>query len=73
MSDKLSIGIDRLEPTTDEGQLALGRVHGTTSPVTCNCVRGGVPMYVARVEDRYIVKRMPALPLRPQSHLGGVI
>ena len=40
-------------------QRALELVYGSSERPRCMCVQGGVPMYIARHGNDYIVKRMP--------------
>ncbi|KWK68782.1 MULTISPECIES: DUF1173 domain-containing protein [Burkholderia] len=40
-------------------QGALARVHRSKIRPLCLCVRPGIPMYVAKVEGHYLIKRMP--------------
>jgi hypothetical protein len=47
---------------TDEDaslQAALARVHHTNARPLCLCSHPGVPMYVARIDGHYHIKRMP--------------
>ncbi|RQQ88692.1 DUF1173 domain-containing protein [Burkholderia stagnalis] len=40
-------------------QGALARVHRSKIRPLCLCVRPGIPMYVAKVEGHFLIKRMP--------------
>lgn len=40
-------------------QAALGRIHHTKVRPLCLCVRPGIPMYVAKSNGHYLIKRMP--------------
>jgi Protein of unknown function (DUF1173) len=40
-------------------QAALGRIHHTKIRPLCLCVRPGIPMYVAKSNGHYLIKRMP--------------
>ena len=81
MTKHLTIGANQIDPNTDVGQQALEQVHGLKAPVLCRCTSAGVPMYVARLEERYIVKRMPGTGIdhapdcsafEPPEHLSGL-
>lgn len=81
MTKLLTIGPNQIDPDTDVGQQALEQVHGLKAPVLCRCTSAGVPMYVARLEERYIVKRMPGTGIdhapdcsafEPPEHLSGL-
>ena len=48
-----------VDPATAQGQDRLGEAYTTHERPTCCCTRDGVPMYLARVGARFIVKRMP--------------
>lgn len=62
IGDRQVFDIDGIQVSADstpdaQHVLADARAH-RVRPV-CLCVAGGVPMYIARVGDRFIVKRMP--------------
>src|SRR5690242_11502323 len=40
-------------------QAALGRIHHTKIRPLCLCTRPGIPMYVAKANGHYLIKRMP--------------
>lgn len=44
------------DPTLNE---ALASVYGTASRPLCLCREGGIEMYIAKVNNKYILKRMP--------------
>jgi hypothetical protein len=44
---------------TTQAQQVLADAHTHRVRPLCLCAAGGVPMYIARVGDRFIVKRMP--------------
>ncbi|MGV1009109.1 MAG: DUF1173 family protein [Dermatophilaceae bacterium] len=48
-----------VDPATAQGQDLLGEAYTTMQRPLCCCTRDGVPMYVARVGARFVVKRMP--------------
>ena len=68
-----------------DAQRVLAEAHSHRGRPTCLCVDGGVPTYIARVGDRFIVKRMPGtgmvhatacpsyLPPEALSGLGQVL
>ena len=47
------------QPDTDLGQSLLDEAYGKHERPQCPCTPQGVPMYIAKVGVRYIVKRMP--------------
>ncbi len=47
------------QPDTDLGQSLLDKAYGKHERPQCPCTPQGVPMYIAKVGVRYIVKRMP--------------
>lgn len=52
-------GVHVSAAATTKAQQVLVDAHTHRVRPMCLCVDGGVPMYVARVGDRFIVKRMP--------------
>lgn len=48
-----------VDPSTRDGQACLADAHAKRLRPLCQCRAEGVPMYVARAGDRYLVKRMP--------------
>ncbi|MBU4610303.1 DUF1173 domain-containing protein [Achromobacter sp. GG226] len=48
-----------VDPSTQDGQAALAAAHTKRLRPQCLCQAEGVPMYIARAGDRYLVKRMP--------------
>ena len=54
-----SINNTAVDPATEEGQIRLGKAHQERSRVICNCSSPAPAMYVACVNDRFILKRMP--------------
>jgi hypothetical protein len=38
---------------------ALAAVHGSKSRPRCLCIGAGVEMYIARIQGKYVIKRMP--------------
>ena len=61
-ADRQVFDIDGLHVSasaTGQSQQILADAHTHRVRPLCLCVDGGVPMYVARVGDRFIVKRMP--------------
>lgn len=52
-------GVHVSSAETTKAQQVLVDAHTHRVRPLCLCVDGGVPMYVARVGDRFIVKRMP--------------
>jgi Protein of unknown function (DUF1173) len=53
------LGMDELILGDAREQQMLGRAYAARERPLCLCCDGRPPMYVARVRDRYIVKRMP--------------
>jgi hypothetical protein len=53
------IGNIPVDPATDDGQNLLGRAHQEHSRITCGCRKPAPQMYVACVNGRFILKRMP--------------
>lgn len=53
------IGDNHLDPADPEGQGKLARAHRNKERVTCGCNTPRPKMYVAAVNGRFIVKRMP--------------
>lgn len=47
------------QPDTDHGQSLLDQAYAKRDRPRCPCMPHGVPMYIAKVGARYIVKRMP--------------
>ena len=81
MSECLFLGDQRLDPDSEAGQQALASVHGTRAPVSCRCTSKGALMYVAMIDDTYVVKRMPGTggahapsctSFEPPEHLSGL-
>lgn len=61
-SDRQLFDIDGVHVSacaTAQSQQVLVDAHTHRVRPLCLCVDGGVPMYIARVGDRFIVKRMP--------------
>ncbi|MFY1709662.1 DUF1173 family protein [Tritonibacter scottomollicae] len=54
-----SINNTAVDPATEEGQIRLGKAHQERSRVICNCSSPAPAMYVACVNGRFILKRMP--------------
>jgi hypothetical protein len=52
-------GVQISATSSGDGQRVLAEAHSHRTRPACLCVDGGVPMYIARVGDRFIVKRMP--------------
>jgi uncharacterized protein DUF1173 len=52
-------GVHVSSAATRQAQQILADAHTHRVRPLCLCVDNGVPMYVARVGDRFIVKRMP--------------
>ena len=52
-------GVHVSSAETTKAQQVLVDAHTHRVRPLCLCVDGGVPMYVARVGDRFIIKRMP--------------
>lgn len=52
-------GVQVCAIASPDAQQALAAAHTHRIRPMCLCATGGVPMYVARVGDRFIVKRMP--------------
>lgn len=52
-------------------QGALARVHHTEKRPLCMCAPSGVPMYVARVDGHYHIKRMPESGSRHSAECGS--
>ncbi|MDN8102571.1 DUF1173 domain-containing protein [Burkholderia multivorans] len=50
---------NRFEEDSPALQAALGRIHHTKIRPLCLCVRPGVPMYVAKSNGHFLIKRMP--------------
>lgn len=48
-----------LDPGADENQGLLAKAHGAKSRLLCGCMNPPKEMYVAKVGERYYVKRMP--------------
>ncbi|MCF8828559.1 DUF1173 domain-containing protein [Xanthomonas campestris pv. raphani] len=48
-----------LDSTADESQDLLGKAHASRTRLLCMCTRPPQEMYVAKVGQRYYVKRMP--------------
>lgn len=48
-----------LDPAADENQGLLGKAHASKSRLLCMCTRPPQEMYVAKVGQRFYVKRMP--------------
>lgn len=48
----------RLGENAPEMQEALAELHGTSERPRCLCVRGGIDMYIAKL-DHWVLKRMP--------------
>ena len=76
MVETVIIAGARHEPASEAGQEALVRAQAARTPVYCACSPLEPAMYIARLKDRLIVKRMPGTglsthlsvaPLRPQS------
>src|SRR6202051_3133825 len=44
----------------DDLQAYLGNAHGEKMRPLCLCIPNGVPMYVAKVGEHYVIKRMPS-------------
>jgi Protein of unknown function (DUF1173) len=62
VSDRQVFDIDGVHvgaAATTQAQQVLADAHIHRVRPLCRCVDSGVPMYVARVGDRFIVKRMP--------------
>lgn len=53
------IGNIPVDPATEDGQNLLGRAHQEHSRITCGCCKPSPQMYVACVNGRFILKRMP--------------
>lgn len=53
------IGGKRYKPEDPELNDALASIYGTTTRPLCLCRSGGVEMYIAKVNTRFILKRMP--------------
>ena len=53
------LGGHLVRPATTSGQVLLARAYAAHARPMCPCAPGGVPMYMARVGGRLIVKRMP--------------
>ena len=53
------VGGQRFEPTSRGFVEAIARAHATHHRPRCMCLVEGVEMYVARLADGFIVKRMP--------------
>ena len=53
------IGNIPVDPATGDGQNLLGRAHQEHSRITCGCRKPAPQMYVACVNGRFILKRMP--------------
>lgn len=49
-----------VDPATEAGQRALGVAHMMGHRPMCRCTHPNPEMYIARVNDIYIVKRMPS-------------
>ena len=61
-ADRQVFDVDGVQVSAASGsdaQRVLAEAHSHRARPTCLCVDGGVPMYIARVGDRFIVKRMP--------------
>lgn len=54
------IGNTAIDPTSETGQKALAAAHRNRERVTCGCCSPRPRMYVAAVNGRFIVKRMPS-------------
>ncbi|MEM8970882.1 MAG: DUF1173 family protein [Pseudomonadota bacterium] len=54
------IGNDPVDPSTEAGQKALAQAHRNRQRVTCGCRSPRPKMYVAAVNGKFIVKRMPS-------------
>ncbi|MFA1288562.1 DUF1173 family protein [Xanthomonas axonopodis pv. nakataecorchori] len=48
-----------LDSAADESQGLLGKAHASKSRLLCMCTRPPQEMYVAKVGQRFYVKRMP--------------
>ena len=59
MVDAVIISGTRVDPMSEAGQLALGQAQSARTPVHCGCSRGAPLMYIARIRDSLIAKRMP--------------
>lgn len=53
------IGGDTVEKGDDNFETLLGAAYGARQRPKCLCRPGGVDMYVARIDERYVIKRMP--------------
>lgn len=62
------VGNDPVDPATEEGQKALALAHRNRQRVTCGCRSPRPKMYVAAVNGKFIVKRMPSTG---QEHAPG--
>lgn len=56
---RFRIGDENVEDDTAELQAALSRAYDGKSRPLCLCNEQGVAMYVARMGDQYLIKRMP--------------
>jgi hypothetical protein len=52
-------GVRVVAAATTQAQQVLADAHAHRVRPLCLCAAGGVPMYIARAGDRFIVKRMP--------------
>ena len=60
MNARLAVGAHSIDdPASHDGQALLARAHEHHQRVSCLCADPPPPMYVARVGERYVVKRMP--------------
>lgn len=56
---RFRIGGDILSENAPELQAALAGAYGSKHRPLCLCREAGVPMYIARMGDPYLIKRMP--------------
>lgn len=56
---KFAIGDHVIEETEPEWQVFLAQAYEQRLRPMCMCKNPSVPMYIARVEDQYLIKRMP--------------
>lgn len=53
------IGANTVEKGADNFEALLGAAYGARERPKCLCRPGGIDMYVARIDGRYVIKRMP--------------
>ena len=53
------IGGDAVEKGADNFETLLGVAYAAKERPKCLCCPGGINMYVARIDERYFIKRMP--------------